>query len=678
MTKTKTQSQDGSGHQQQQAINSFDALGNNNGENTCEKKGEQDKTDMEGVIGSQHPIPFPRSLDSKVSSPHAFTDDVIRSIQPLPTVTPPAVSRASRVQEDGPGAYAVAGIRPIFYRPRSRPLTGRIPEMEELGLELVSTSQNDRYRDDTLIHADPIDDSENGMIPTAEPITTRAKRLWKKKLCLFLSLEAIVAQVLVVIILVAFLLARKSSNQTQSAKEQNGAIPIQEYASTISSITQEPTSLWERLNLPDYTLRAMESPRSPQTKAYQWLSNNINKSNNTQHLPIWRLKQRFALATFYYSTRGDYWVKNQGWLDWDTHECNWEQIDKGWDPNPAARCANNGRLLSLQFVFANNLDGTIPPEISLLCNSLKTLLLSWNLQLKGNIPTEVGLMTMLTSLWFTTTHLSGTLPTELGQLESLEGLSISGRELDGTLPSELGNLSNLTTLGLDAANFSGSIPTEILRLSNLESLGFSECPLLDTASFLPQVVGNLHNLENLNLSYRKPGGFTSIPSEIGKLTNLASLILNGFQLNGTIPSEMGLLTKLNSLGFRRNSITGTLPEELSKISQLLLLKINDNLFSGSLPREVGLWSGLEKLELQNTQISGTLPTELLLLDNLTSLVVMNTSLTGSIPHGLCNKILLSQETMCFGGNCYGVATSKLSACYGTNLCGCSCTPCPIT
>ncbi|CAB9512662.1 Leucine Rich Repeat [Seminavis robusta] len=660
--------------------------------NNGEKKGEQQKKEIDVIIGNQHPITLPDSHALDVSSPLTLRD-IIRGTQPSPiTLTSPAMHQTGGTREDGPGAYSVVGIRPT-----------RIPEMEELGLELVPTAQDDRDREDGLIHADPIDDLENRTIPTAEPITTRAKRLWQKKLFLFLSLEAMVAQVLVLIILVAFLLAPKSSNQTQPAKQQNGVIPIQENPGTIASITQAPQFLSERLHLPEYTLRAMENPRSPQAKAYRWISSNINKSNNTQHLPVWRLKQRFALATFYYSTRGDYWVKNQGWLDWDTNECSWEQLQllKG-----EAACADNGKLLSLRFGYANNyannLDGTIPPEIALLRDSLETLSIFQNPQLKGNIPMEVGLMTRLTLLLFSTTSLSGTLPTELGQLESLEGLSISGRELDGTLPTQLGNLRKLTALGFGRANFSGSIPTEILGLSNLKTFSFLECPGLDTESFLPEVVGNLHSLNSLNLGYRKTGGFTSIPSEIGKLTNLTNLILNDFQLNGTIPSEMGLLTKLIYMNLERNYITGALPEEISKMSQLQLLlisanqlkgrlleqdvltqltqlqqlRIDDNLFSGSIATEISLLSSLENLELQDTNLSGTLPTELLLLDNLTSLVVMNTSLTGSIPDGLCNVILSPHETKMFGGNTYAVPTTNLSVCYDTNLCGCTCENCP--
>ncbi|CAB9506464.1 Leucine Rich Repeat [Seminavis robusta] len=309
--KYKTQSQDDDTVQQQQTSNPFDALGNNV---ERKKEAKENKTQMQLVT-------FPDSLALDGSSLQPLDDVTCTSrVQPLPTLSPPEIYRASsrRFPEEAPGAYAVGGIRPMFYRPRH--------DLEELGLELVPTSQNECDGEDGLIHADPVDDSENGEIPTAFPITTRAKRLWKKKLVLFLSLQTMLAKVLVVTILVAFLLAQKSSNQTQSSKQQNGVTSIQEEnPGKIASITQAPISLLETLHLPEFTLKAMESPMSPQTKAYQWLNNNINKSNNTQ-LPVWRLKQRFAMATLYYSTRGDYWLKNQGWLDWDLNECNWAQF----------------------------------------------------------------------------------------------------------------------------------------------------------------------------------------------------------------------------------------------------------------------------------------------------------------------------------------------------------------
>ena len=36
-----------------------------------------------------------------------------------------------------------------------------------------------------------------------------------------------------------------------------------------------------------------------------------------------RNQQRLALATFYFSTGGDLWTENTGWLSYDIAECEW-------------------------------------------------------------------------------------------------------------------------------------------------------------------------------------------------------------------------------------------------------------------------------------------------------------------------------------------------------------------
>ena len=51
-------------------------------------------------------------------------------------------------------------------------------------------------------------------------------------------------------------------------------------------------TLLHDLNLPEYTLRAIETPAAPQAKAYEWLIGN----RKHKELPQWRLIQRFVLA----------------------------------------------------------------------------------------------------------------------------------------------------------------------------------------------------------------------------------------------------------------------------------------------------------------------------------------------------------------------------------------------
>uniref|UniRef100_UPI0030DDAFE9 leucine-rich repeat domain-containing protein n=1 Tax=Crocosphaera watsonii TaxID=263511 RepID=UPI0030DDAFE9 len=62
--------------------------------------------------------------------------------------------------------------------------------------------------------------------------------------------------------------------------------------------------------------------------------------------------------------------------------------------------------------------------------------------------------------------------------------------------------------------------------------------------------------ESLDLSFK---GLTSIPPEIGQLTNLTSLNLWNNQLSN-LPPEIGQLTNLTSLNLWNNQVTNIPPE----------------------------------------------------------------------------------------------------------------------
>ena len=60
----------------------------------------------------------------------------------------------------------------------------------------------------------------------------------------------------------------------------------------------------------------------------------------------------------------------------------------------------------------------------------------------------------------------------------------------------------------------------------------------------------------------------TIPSELGKLTNLKVLNLSDNELSGTIPPELGKLTNLEELYLWDNGLSGTIPSELGKLTNL--------------------------------------------------------------------------------------------------------------
>ena len=101
-----------------------------------------------------------------------------------------------------------------------------------------------------------------------------------------------------------------------------------------------------------------------------------------------------------------------------------------------------------------------------------TYLLLVNLGLSGEIPTEIGNLTNLTSLNLRYNQLSGEIPVEIGNLMNLTNLNIGNNQLNGEIPPWIGNLTNLTTLYLNNNQLTGEIP-DIRNLTNLSYLDLS-------------------------------------------------------------------------------------------------------------------------------------------------------------------------------------------------------------
>ena len=80
---------------------------------------------------------------------------------------------------------------------------------------------------------------------------------------------------------------------------------------------------------------------------------------------------------------------------------------------------------------------------------------------------------------------------------------------------------------------------------------------------------------------------TTIPAELGSLTNLTELSLWGNQLTGEIPTELGGLTNLTVLSLGGNQLTGEIPTELGGLTNLRELALSENRLTGEIPTELG-------------------------------------------------------------------------------------------
>jgi Leucine-rich repeat (LRR) protein len=80
----------------------------------------------------------------------------------------------------------------------------------------------------------------------------------------------------------------------------------------------------------------------------------------------------------------------------------------------------------------------------------------------------------------------------------------------------------------------------------------------------------------------------SIPTELGLFSSLEEFWLSGLNLTGsTLPSELGLLTDVNILAIYDDFLAGPIPSEIGQLSNMTLLTIDGNQLSGLVPSELG-------------------------------------------------------------------------------------------
>jgi len=221
----------------------------------------------------------------------------------------------------------------------------------------------------------------------------------------------------------------------------------------------------------------------------------------------------------------------------------------------------------------------------------------------GSLPSELALLTDLKTLQMTNGALTGTIPSEVYRsLSNLEELSLVGHRLTELSP-EVGQLRSLKSLRLDNNDFDGStIPTEIGLLSDLEEFACSGCHL-----------------------------YGSLPGELGECTKLAYVYVSNNFLIGTIPE---LAPSILFLNVEHNDLdAGPFPTSLYSLTQLTSLHLSGNAFEGSaFPTEMlTSLTSLKYFEFTGMAWTGIIPTEISKLESLENLAVSGNSLIGTIP-----------------------------------------------
>jgi hypothetical protein len=240
-----------------------------------------------------------------------------------------------------------------------------------------------------------------------------------------------------------------------------------------------------------------------------WLADQ-NPSNRVD------LHQKYALSVFYLALNGKEWSTN--WLlnSSSTDVCNeWSGII----------CTSASVVSEIQLVSGN---------------------------LRGQIPSELAILSDTLAMEVNNNQITGTLPSELATM-SLGWLGVEENELVGPFQPTL-LPSTITSLRLNANRLTGTIPTETASLSRLRRL---------------QLNGNMMT--------------GTLPTEIARLSSLLVLHLSENNFVGTAPEEYESLENLEELLFSNNSLTGSLPLAYTKLTKIITMEIANNNFTGTVP-----------------------------------------------------------------------------------------------
>ncbi|KAG8100195.1 hypothetical protein GUJ93_ZPchr0013g34740 [Zizania palustris] len=239
----------------------------------------------------------------------------------------------------------------------------------------------------------------------------------------------------------------------------------------------------------------------------------------------------------------------------------------------------------------------------------------------GELPEELGNLTILEELYIDSSGFSGPFPSTLSKLKNLKILIGSDNEFTGKIPDYLGSLTKLEHLAFQGNSFEGPIPASFSNLTNLAILQIGD---IVTGSSSLAFISNLTSLSNLILrNCRISGNLGSV--DFSKFATLVLLDLSFNNITGQVPQSILNLRNLKFLFLGNNSLKGTLPDVLS--SSLNVIDISYNQLSGSLPS----WSNQNNLQLN------------LVANNF----VLGSSNNSTLPSGInC----LQQDTPCFRGS----------------------------
>lgn len=229
-----------------------------------------------------------------------------------------------------------------------------------------------------------------------------------------------------------------------------------------------------------------------------------------------------------------------------------------------------------------------------------------NMGLSGTLPQNLNQLAKLQNVGLQKNNFKGKLPSFSG-LSDLQFAYLDNNKFD-TIPSDFFHgLGSVRVLALDQNPFNAStgwsIPPELQESAQLTNFSCSNCNI---AGPLPDFLGKLASLSALKMSYNNlsgqippsfggsnlqilwlndqdGGGMTGSITVIASMVGLSQVWLHGNQFTGSIPDNIGDLTSLRDLNLNGNHLVGLIPQSLASMS-LQSLDLNNNMLMGPIPK----------------------------------------------------------------------------------------------
>ncbi|GJP55279.1 hypothetical protein CLOM_g14259 [Closterium sp. NIES-68] len=159
------------------------------------------------------------------------------------------------------------------------------------------------------------------------------------------------------------------------------------------------------------------------------------------------------------------------------------------------------------------------------------------------------------------------------------------------------------------------------------------------------------------------GKLGSIPSSIGALSRLTSVVLRGNAFSNQLPGSLNSLTKLVQLDLSDNTFSGIIPS-FSSLIALTYLNLSRNSLAGPIPDCFDNLASLQTIDLSTNQLSGSLPASMSSLGALKTFRADDNYLSGKDPpFSVCGWYSYNASNGCVDASAVAIALNCFDSPY---------------